>query len=289
MNLRELIDAAAARLDAAGVAFGHGTTNAQDEAAWLVLWKLSLGWDALDDLDGIHVDAKQAEAVDVLVGERITSRKPTAYLTGEAWLQGVPFFADARSIVPRSLTAEPLIDGTIERWLPDAPARVLDLCTGNGSLAVLAAMAWPDAEVTATDLSTDALALAARNVERHALAARVHLREGDGLAPLAGLPPFDLILCNPPYVNARSMARLPAEYRAEPALALAGGDDGMDFIRALLQGVHAHLLPRGVLVLEVGHEAVHFENAFRRLSPVWLDTEATQAQVLLLTREMLTP
>ena len=289
MSLRELLDAAAARLDAAGVAFGHGTTNAQDEAAWLVLWKLSLGWDALDDLDGIRVEAAQAAAVHALVGERISSRKPTAYLTGEAWLQGVPFFADERSIVPRSLIAEPLVDGTIERWLPEQPARVLDLCTGNGSLAVLAALAWPDADVTATDLSADALALAARNVARHALDDRIHLLEGDGLLPLAGLPPFDLILCNPPYVNARSMARLPAEYLAEPALALAGGDDGMDFIRVLLKGVHAHLAPKGVLVLEVGNEAVHFDNAFRRLSPVWLDTEATQAQVLLLTREMLNP
>jgi len=182
-----------------------------------------------------------------------------------------------------------LMDGTIERWLPEPPARVLDLCTGNGSLAVLAAIAWPDADVTATDLSADALALAARNVARHALDSRVHLLEGNGLAALAGLPPFDLILCNPPYVNARSMARLPAEYQAEPALALAGGDDGMDFIRALLKGVHAYLVPKGVLVLEVGNEAVHFDNAFRRLSPVWLETEATQAQVLLLTREMLTP
>jgi ribosomal protein L3 glutamine methyltransferase len=287
MTLRELIDAAAARLDAAGVAFGHGTTNAQDEAAWLALWKLSLGWEALDDLDGITVDAAQAEAVGTLVDERITTRKPTAYLTGEAWLQGVPFFCDERSIVPRSLIAEPLMDGTIERWLPAEPARVLDLCTGNGSLAVLAAMAWPDAQVTATDLSADALALAARNVARHGLQSRITLIEGNGLAALAGLPPFDVILCNPPYVNARSMAQLPAEFRAEPALALAGGDDGMDFIRALLKNVHTHLVPKGVLVLEVGHEAVHFENAFRRLSPVWLDTEATQAQLLLLTREML--
>jgi len=289
VSLRTMIDSVAARLDAAGVAFGHGTDNAEDEAAWLVLWKLSLDWDALDDLDGIRVDAAQVAGVDALVGERIASRKPTAYLTGEAWLQGVPFFADERSIVPRSLIAEPLADGTIDRWLSEPPRRVLDLCTGNGSLAVLAAMAWPEADVTATDLSVGALALAARNVGRHALQGRVQLLAGDGLAPLAGLPPFDLILCNPPYVNDRSMARLPPEYRAEPALALAGGEDGMDFIRTLLAGVHAHLAPQGVLVLEVGHEAVHFANAFRRLSPVWLETENTQAQLLLLTREMLSP
>ena len=162
-------------------------------------------------------------------------------------------------------------------------ARVLDLCTGNGSLAVLAALAWPDVAVEAADLSPDALAVARINVDRHGLQARIRLIESDGLTACPG--PYDLILCNPPYVNADSMAALPPEYRAEPTLALAGGADGMDFIRPLLAQAPAHLTPQGVLVLEIGHERAHFEAAFPQLEPLWLDTSAGGDQVLLLTRE----
>jgi ribosomal protein L3 glutamine methyltransferase len=220
-----------------------------------------------------------------LVEERITSRRPAAYLTGEAWLQGLPFFVDARSIVPRSLIAEVLAEGLIDGWIGRSPARVLDLCTGNGSLAVLAALAWPGADVDASDLSADALAVAARNLERHGLEQRIRLLQGDGLAAAVGR--YDLILCNPPYVNDASMAALPAEYRAEPALALAGGADGMDFIRPLIASAAAHVSDSGALVLEIGHERVHFDAAFPRLPAIWLPTSAGDDQVLLLHQEAL--
>jgi ribosomal protein L3 glutamine methyltransferase len=286
MRLIDLIERSSARLEQAGVSFGHGTTNAFDEAAWLVLWKLGL---PLDDLDGVAervLNAEQREDVESFVTQRIATRQPAAYLTGEAWLQGVPFFVDERSIVPRSLIAEVLCEGAIDPWLEAAGVQspqVLDLCTGNGSLAVLAALCWPEAQVDGTDLSVEALAVAQRNVQRHALHERVTLRQGDGLAAARG--PYDLILCNPPYVNRDSMQALPAEYRAEPALALDGGADGMDFIRPLLAQAAVHLRSGGVLVLEIGHERAHFEAAFPALSPLWLSTSAGDDQVLLLTRE----
>lgn len=281
----QTIEAAATRLEQAGVAFGHGTLNAFDEAAWLVLWRLGLPLDALDDVAKQRVDANGQAQVDALLDERIASRKPAAYLTHEAWLQGVPFYVDERAIVPRSFIAELLADGSIDPWLGEHTHRVLDLCTGNGSLAVLAAMAWPDVQVEAADLSPDALAVARINVDKHALADRITLIESDGLAGVSG--PFDLVLCNPPYVNSASMAALPAEYRAEPTLALAGGKDGMDFVRRLLQELSAKMAPFAVLVLEIGNERPYFEAAFPALEVVWLDTSAGADQVLLVTREAL--
>ena len=292
-RLIELIDDAARRLTEAGVSFGHGTTNAFDEAAWLVLWRLGLPLDT--PLDGpesaaeLPVQAAQCEQVAALLSERIGTRKPAAYLTREAWLQGVPFYVDERAIVPRSLIGEllahPELGGGIDPWLGAHTARVLDLCTGNGSLAVLAAMVYPDVTVDAADISADALAVARINVDRHAFQDRIRLIESDSLASVPDR--YDLILCNPPYVNAGSMAALPAEYRAEPSLALAGGADGMDFVRQLLREAPAHLQPEGVLVLEIGHERSHFESAFPALEAVWLDTSAGDDQVLLLTRDAL--
>ncbi|RTL45019.1 MAG: 50S ribosomal protein L3 N(5)-glutamine methyltransferase, partial [Burkholderiales bacterium] len=205
--------------------------------------------------------------------------------TGEAWLQGVPFTIDERAIVPRSFIAELIADASIDPWLHPDSRRVLDLCTGNGSLAVLAAMAWPEVEVDALDLSTDALAVAKLNVERHALTDRIRLLQGDGLT--GAHPPYDLILCNPPYVNSHSMAALPAEYRAEPELALAGGSDGMDFIRTLLRDAPAALTDTGVMVLEIGNEREHFEAAFPTLEVVWMDTSSGADQVLLVTKDQL--
>ena len=288
-----LIDDAARQLAAAGVCFGHGTTNAEDEAAWLVLWKLGLPLDT--DLEGPlsmadePVDAEKAAAVADLVRERIERRVPAAYLTREAWLQGLPFYVDERAIVPRSLIAEllahPEFGGSIDPWLSAQTRSVLDLCTGNGSLAILAALTWPDVAVDASDLSADALAVARINVERHGLQARVQLIRSDGFAALPGR--YDLILCNPPYVNAASMGELPAEFLAEPALALAGGTDGMDFIRNLLADAPAHMNEDAVLVLEIGNERDHFETAFPQLEAVWLETSAGDDQVLLLTREAL--
>lgn len=285
MKLLERIEAAASQLEAAGVAFGHGTTNAFDEAAWLVLWSLTLPLDELDAHATREIHPEEEAEIAALLDERIASRKPAAYLTREAWLQGVPFYVDERTIVPRSFIAELLAEGTIDAWLSDRTQRVLDLCTGNGSLAVLAAMAYPDVQVDGADISEDALAVAQVNVDRHGLQDRVRLLQSDGLAAIAG--GYDLILCNPPYVNARSMAALPAEYRAEPELALAGGEDGMDFVRALLRDAPARMNPEAVLVLEIGNERANFEAAFPTLEAVWLETSAGEDQVLLLTREAL--
>jgi ribosomal protein L3 glutamine methyltransferase len=280
MTVLQLVERSAERLQAAGVSFGHGTHNAFDEAAWLVLWALQLPLDALDEHAHRAVAPADAQRAEALVAERIRTRKPAAYLTGEAWLQGVPFYVDERVIVPRSLIAEPLAEGTMDSWLSEHTHRVLDLCTGNGSLAILAAMAWPDVFVQASDLSADALAVAARNVQRHGLQDRITLLQGDGLAAAPGR--YDLILCNPPYVTQRAMAALPPEYRAEPALALDGGTDGMDFIRALMKDVRSYLSDHGVLVLEVGHERAHFEAAFPRLPVVGLPTSAGDDHVLLI-------
>ena len=285
----QLIESSAARLTEAGVAFGHGTATAFDEAAWLVLWSLGL---PLDDLDGAAeraVQPEQAAKARALIEQRVTTRQPAAYLTKEAWLQGVPFYVDERAIVPRSFIAEVLADGSIDEWLSDRTHRVLDLCTGNGSLAVLAALAFPEVVVDAIDLSLDALAVARINVDKHGLAERITLIEGDGLQPARG--PYDLILCNPPYVNARAMAALPAEYQAEPAMALGSGDDGMDFCRGLIAALRAdparYLTEDGVLVLEIGNERTHFETAFADLPVVWLDTSSGTDQLLLITREAL--
>ncbi|MGE0496817.1 MAG: 50S ribosomal protein L3 N(5)-glutamine methyltransferase [Ramlibacter sp.] len=289
MTVIELIEAGAQQLADAGVVFGHGTTNAFDESAWLVLWRLGL---PLDDLDSVaHQPVAQADRAQVatLFEARITTRQPAAYLTHEAWLQGVPFYVDQRAIVPRSFIAELLVHpehgGNIDPWLGEHTRRVLDLCTGNGSLAVLAALVWPEVTVDSADISADALAVARINVDRHHLQDRVTLIESDGLAAARG--PYDLILCNPPYVNATTMAALPAEYRAEPELALAGGADGMDFIRRLLREAPAHMSERAVLVLEIGNEREHFEAAFAQLEVIWLDTSAGEDQVLLVTREAL--
>jgi ribosomal protein L3 glutamine methyltransferase len=287
VTLLELVERCSARLEAAGVSYGHGTACAFDEAAWLVLWQLGRPLDALDDVADQPVAADELALCEALVTRRIETRQPAAYLTGEAWLQGVPFHVDHRAIVPRSFIAELIADGTLQAWLPQEPTRILDLCTGNGSLAVLAAMACPDAQVDATDLSLEALEVAARNVERHGLGSRIALRRGDALAAARG--PYDLILCNPPYVTRASMSRLPPEYRAEPALALDGGEDGMDFVRTLLAGLAAeparYLAATGILVLEIGHERAGFEAAFPGLEPVWLPTPSAEDAVLLLTCE----
>lgn len=297
MTLLELVTQSASQLDAAGVAFGQGTENAFDEAAWLVLWRLGLPLDTpLDapptdqsDTANQPINPVQQGQVAALLEARIQTRKPAAYLTHEAWLMGVPFYVDERAIVPRSLIAELLFDESLDCWLGSNTRLALDLCTGNGSLAVLAAMVWPELVLHASDLSAAALAVARINIAKHGLQTRIMLLSSDGLAQVRG--PYDLILCNPPYVNAQSMAALPPEFRAEPALALdgnqAGSGDGMDFIRALLAQAPAQLTPQGVLVLEIGNEREHFEAALPQLEPIWLATSAGDNQVLLLTHEAL--
>jgi ribosomal protein L3 glutamine methyltransferase len=300
MTLAQLIEAAAQRLQSAGVSFGHGTTNAQDEAAWLVHWSLGLPLDA-------SIDAKTSPGSETLapaqiskalklVAKRIATRKPAAYLMQEAWLQGLAFYVDERVIVPRSLIAELLVEGSIDYWLKESTRAVLDLCTGNGSLAIIAATVFPDIYVEAADISRDALDVARINIDKHSLDQRVLLRESDGLGNLTtvdGAPQkYDLIICNPPYVSAASMATLPPEYLAEPRIALdgnlSGGSDGMDFIRRLLFDAPAHMNPGAVLLLEIGNERPFFETAFPRLEAVWLETSAGDDQVLLIPREALT-
>ena len=288
-----LIEQMADRLDAAGLSFadgyGQGTTNAFDEAAWLVLWKLGLEIDDLESVENRPVSPEDQAQVALLVDQRISTRQPAAYLTNEAWLMGVPFYVDERVIIPRSLIAELLDDGSIDDWLSDETQRVLDLCTGNGSLAVLAAMAFPEVVVDAADISLDALTVARINVDRHQLGSRITLVKSDGLADCTG--GYDLILCNPPYVNAARMAALPAEFRAEPGLALSGnmhgGSDGMDFIRSLFLTIAAQMNENAVLVLEIGNERENFVRAFPHLAPLWFETSAGPDQVLLLTREQL--
>jgi len=301
-TLGALIARSAQRLEDAHQAgllsFGQGTTNAHDEASWLVLWQLGLPLDmdvAAPDEQGSApaptlTDA-QIAAVEQLIEKRITTRQPAAYLTQEAWLQGVSFYIDERAIVPRSLIAEVLADGSIDPWLHPNTTHVLDLCTGNGSLGILTALAFPDVTVLGLDISNDALEVARINMERHGLQQRMQVMQSDGLqqatqhAPSKGV--FDLIVCNPPYVNAQSMAELPQEFKAEPELALAGGTDGMDFVRQLLQDAPAHMSEHAVLVLEIGHERDYFEAAFPTLDVVWLSTSAGDDQVLLIMRDAL--
>ncbi len=301
MDLQELIHASANRLDEAKVAFGHGTLNAQDEAAWLVLWqlKLPLDLDFTDDmlrtqqqatalnlnLNVADISAAHIQACQALIEQRIHTRKPAAYLTREAWLQGIPFYVDERSIVPRSFIAELIAEGAFDAWLSETSHSFLDLCTGNGSLAVLCAMAYPEIEVIGADISKDALAVAKINVDQHQLSHRIQLVESDGLQGLTQT--FDCIICNPPYVCEASMQGLPAEFKAEPLLALAGGTDGMDFIRQLFLDLPDRMNHKAILVLEIGNERDHFEAAFPRLEAVWLETSAGEDQVLLVTKEAL--
>jgi ribosomal protein L3 glutamine methyltransferase len=284
---------AAAQMEAAGLSFGHGTTNAMDEAAWLVLWSLKLPLDSLDSEENRAVSDTESAQIATLLRARIESRKPIAYLTHEAWLQGVAFYVDERVIVPRSFIAELIVDAdgqaTLDYWLGERTKNILDLCTGNGSLAILCAMAFPDVQVQGADISQDALDVAAINVTKHGLRSRVSLLQSDGLAQCQGIDgrPYDLIVCNPPYVNSASMAALPAEYRAEPRISLDGGRDGMDFIRPMLQAAPALMSEHAVLVLEIGNEREYFEQAFPHLDAIWLETSAGYDQVLLLTRATL--
>ena len=284
MKLSQLIEEGAAQLDTAKVAFGHGTLNAHDEATWLILWQLQMPLD-MEVSPETSVDAAQALACQNLILQRIATRKPAAYLTQEAWLQGIPFYVDERSIVPRSFIAELIADGAFDGWLKESSHQFLDLCTGNGSLAILCAMAFPDVKVVGADISEDALAVAKINVDKHALQRRIELVQSDGFKSIKGA--FDCIVCNPPYVCQASMNALPEEFQAEPLLALAGGEDGMDFVRQLLHDLPTHMNPEAILVLEIGNERAHFENAFPSLEAVWLETSAGEDQVLLLTREAL--
>jgi ribosomal protein L3 glutamine methyltransferase len=288
-RLSALIEDCATQLEDAhlyaGLSFGHGTNNAQDEAAWLVLWQLGLPLDTdfTDDAQDILVLEADLIKVELLIAQRIATRKPAAYLTQEAWLEGVSFYVDERVIVPRSLIAEVLSSGNVDPWLTADTKHVLDMCTGNGSLAILAALAYPEIQVLGSDVSAEALEVAQINIDRHGLPERVDLVLSDGFKNIQHK--FDLILCNPPYVNSQSMATLPKEYVSEPALALDGGPDGMRFISRLLQDAPNFMQENAILVLEIGNEREHFEAAFPNLDVMWLTTSAGDDQVLLLARQ----
>lgn len=288
LTLRDLLRWAISRFQAAGLVFGHGSDNAWDEAAYLLLHSLHLPLDTLEPfLDARLLERERQRCVD-LIHERVNSRKPAAYLTGEAWLQGERFVVDERVIVPRSAIAELLGDG-LAPWVSDTDAveRVLDLCTGSACLAILAAYAFAAATVDAVDVSADALEVAQSNIALHHLQSRVTALRSDLFAQIPAERRYDLIICNPPYVNAQAMAALPPEYRHEPRLALAGGQDGMDLVRRILAGAPDHLSAEGLLVLEIGHEQAHFEAAFPHLDPVWLSTTGASDQILLLRRAQL--
>lgn len=288
LTLRDLIRYGVSRLNAAQVALGHGSDNAWDETVYLVLHALHLPLDTLEPFLDARVLSEERNRVLELIDRRVTERVPAAYLTNEAWLRGHRFYVDARVIVPRSPIAE-LLDEGLSPWVQDAQAvdSVLDMCTGSGCLAILSALAFPYAQVDAVDVSPDALEVARRNVDDYGLGDRLALRQSDLFDSLPERQ-YDVIVCNPPYVNSGSMDVLPQEYRHEPHLALAGGADGMDLVRRILQAAPRYLSENGVLVLEIGHERDFFEAAFPELSPVWLDTEEASDQLLLLTREQLT-
>lgn len=288
-TVRDVIRYAVSRFNDAQLAFGHGSDNAWDEAVYLVLSTLHLPLDTLDPfLDARLLEDEKKKCVS-LIELRVKKRVPLAYLTGEAWLQGHRFLTDKRVIVPRSPISE-LLAEHLEPWVddPENVQNVLDLCTGSGCLAILAALAFPNAQVDAVDLSDHAIRLAQRNVDMYQLGERVNVLQGDLYAPLEKQR-YDVIVCNPPYVNSTTMAQLPSEYQHEPALALAGGDDGMDIIRTILDQAAAHLSDDGFIILEIGNEYENFMNAFPALNPVFLETAEGDDSLLLLTREQLQP
>ena len=287
ITVNQCIDQIAKKLDAANLHYGHGAIDAQSEALWLVSKQLDLSpTEALDRLED-KISEEQQQKASIVADTRISTRKPLAYILGEAWLMGVPFFCSEQSIVPRSWIAELIVDGSLEPWLP-ADGKALDLCTGNGSLAILLALSCPDIRVSACDISMPALSVAARNVDRHKLNSQVELLDGDLWNALPEPNEdnlFDLIICNPPYVNAASMNALPTEYHAEPELALAGGSDGMDVIRRIIAHAPDYLSERGAILLEIGNEYENFKKAFPQIPAIWMEVSAGEEQVLLIQAE----
>jgi ribosomal protein L3 glutamine methyltransferase len=284
-TVRDCLRFAISRFNETGIHFGHGSDNAYDEAAYLILHTLHLPLDRLDPfLDSALTQAEIKELLTV-IGQRVDKRLPAAYLTNEAWLGGHRFYVDQRVIVPRSFFAE-LLDEQMVPWVDDADNifRVLDLCTGSGCLAILAALAFPNATVDAVDISRDALDVARRNVDDYGLQDRVHLIESDLFAKLGGRE-YDLVISNPPYVNAESVEALPPEYLHEPQLALGSGHDGLDATRVILGHAARHLTPDGILAVEIGHNRAALEATFPTLPFTWLEVEAGEDFVFLMHRE----
>ena len=285
MTLRAVLREAVAQFKRAGLVFGHGTHNARDEAIYLILHTLKLPLDELDPVLERQLSGDELQAVQAILRRRVKERTPAAYLTREAWLGQFRFYIDERAIVPRSFIAELLRD-RLAPWVADAQkvGTVLDLCTGSGCLAVLAAHAFPKARVDAADLSADAMEVARRNVKDYTLGKRVRLVQTDLFDRLARRR-YDVILSNPPYVNAASMRALPREYRREPRLALAGGRDGLALVHQILAQAAAHLNDEGLLVVEIGHNRAALERAYPRLPLTWLATSAGEDYVFMLRKE----
>ena len=281
-TLRDLLRYAVSRFNQAQLAFGHGSANAYDEAAYLILHTLHLPLDTLDPFLDARLLDEEIEAVLKVVERRATQHVPAAYITQEAWMHGLRFYVDERVIVPRSFIGELLEDG-LQPYVadPDEVSAVLELCTGSGCLAILAARAFPNADVDAVDISPAALEVAHINVAEYALEDRIALFEGDLFSPLPERR-YDVILANPPYVNRASMDALPAEYRHEPELALAGGEDGMDVVRRIIREARNWLTDDGLLVVEIGNERANVEAAFGGLDLVWLSTSAGDDTVFLI-------
>ncbi|MDR5831030.1 50S ribosomal protein L3 N(5)-glutamine methyltransferase [Caballeronia sp. LP006] len=282
-TLRDLLRFGVTRFTEAGLSFGHGSTNAYDEAAYLILHTLHLPLDTLDPFLDARLLDTEIDAVMKVIERRAKERVPAAYITQEAWMHGHRFYVDERVIVPRSFIGELLQDG-LQPYVadPDQVTRVLELCTGSGCLAVLAAQAFENADIDAVDISADALAVARRNVDDYELDERISLYEGDLYAPLPQDARYEVIITNPPYVNATAMQSLPEEYRHEPALALAGGADGMDVVRRIVHEASKWLTEDGVLVVEIGNERANVEAALGGLDLIWLSTSAGDDNVFLI-------
>lgn len=285
LTLRDLMRFSVSRFTEAGLFFGHGTDNAWDEAAYLLLHTLQLPIDRLEPFMDARLTSSERAKVLKVIERRITERLPAAYLTNEAWLGDYCFYVDQRVIVPRSHIAE-LLQEQLSPWVDDPWAihRVLDLCTGSGCLAILAALAFPESQVDAVDISPDALDVASRNIKDYGLEARIKQIQSDAFTGIQQQR-YDVIISNPPYVNAESMATLPAEYLREPQLALASGNDGLDFVRIILKEAASHLNSKGLLVVEIGHNRDELEAAFPETVFTWLDTSAGDRFVFMLRRE----
>ena len=282
LTLRDLLRYAVSRFREAGIVYGHGTTNAVDEAAFLLLWGLHLPVDQLDPFLDSRLTGPEREKLLALIDARITTRKPAAYLTGEAWIRGHRFAVDERVIVPRSFIGELLAGDGLAVLQSGTPVRhILDLCTGSGCLAILAALAFPEADTDAVDLSVDALNVAGQNISDYGLKSRIRLHQGDLFAPLKGKR-YDLIISNPPYVTDAAVAAFPPEHASEPAIAHAGGPDGLSIVRRILAEAAAMLMPDGQLLVEVGSAQNALAAEYPHLPFLWLDTEESVGEVFLL-------